>query len=155
MHTWPSRRSNPRDFQHGQWVQSQSTLWSEERSGFNLPVYVLLPILLPTPPHPHSQASSYTTCSVCSDHFFVFLLLFSLPTVSPCCPCVAKSYCPWRELTQMSFLYSLLWFHHQLSSLWQPQMVILHSEFLRHLICIYLLWQHFLLLVTVVLYLLY
>ena len=67
----------------------------------------------------------------------IFLLVFSLPTISPCCPCVENLISPWKEPTQTPFLYEVFSdFTNQSSPLCQPQMIILHSEFPRHFIFI-------------------
>lgn len=90
----------------------------------------------------HSQGSSYTACSVCSERCFLFLCFSSW-----CSHCLQS-----LPAAQMWQIPSLKWanskaiplqsvlcdFTNQLSPLYQPQLIILHSEFPRHFICILL-----------------
>ena len=82
----PSRRTSPRNFQHGQWLQSQRALCSEESS---TPIHLSMlcgPSL--------SHGSGYTACSVCSEHCFIFLCFSSwcsLCSIFPWSPYVPKS----------------------------------------------------------------
>ena len=105
----PIRRTSPRDFQHGQWVQSQSALCSQRKALLQSTCACSVALS-------HSNGSGYTACPVCSDTCFifrVFLVLFSLPTVSPCCLHVSKPYLSLERANSNAIpLQSLLWFHY-------------------------------------------
>ena len=106
---------------------------------------------------PHTARAQATQPAQCSEQFcfpLLFLLVFPLPTASPCCPYVVN---PIPDDSQLkvhsctkSSLVSPINPHHCASHKWSSS--TLNSQ---NTLFVYYLWQHFLLCVTALLYTLY